>query len=162
MHDWIDLQGSGMGIVGKEQISQDGMVRLFCPTSFRFLHTFCKWLCNSWDHLQPCTCTSWGTHWMEGCVMLCYVMLHYVTLHFVMSCLLLWLVWQEEENKRVCSCYSSLHLLPASLIVPCLLGSTNRADSETQQDNWHHEQSQWHRYIFSLTINLLFHFSARY
>ena len=95
-------------------------------------------------------------------IMLCYAMLHYVTLHHVMSCLLLWLVWQEEENKRVCSSYSSLHLLPASLIVPCLLGSTNSADSEIQQDNWHHEQSQWHRYIFSLTINLLFHFSARY
>ena len=82
-----------------------------------------------------------------------YVMLCDATLCYVMSCLLLWLVWQEEENKHVCSSYSSLHLLPASLIVPCLLGSTNSADSEIQQDNWHHEQSQRHRYIFSLSIN---------
>ena len=42
------------------QISQDGMVRLSCPT-------FCKWwLCHSWDHFQPYACTSQGTRVLTG------------------------------------------------------------------------------------------------
>ena len=42
------------------------------------------------------------------------------------------------------------------------LASTNSADSEIQQDSWHHEQRQRHRYIFALSTNSLFQFSARY
>ena len=34
--------------------------------------------------------------------------------------IVLWLPWQSGENKRVCSSYSSLSLLPASQFVPCL------------------------------------------
>ena len=41
-----------MGPVGREQISQDGAVRLSYPTGCHSCPMFYKlWLCNSWDHL---------------------------------------------------------------------------------------------------------------
>ena len=41
-----------MGPVGREQISQDGAVRLSYPTGCHSCPVFYKlWLCNSWDHL---------------------------------------------------------------------------------------------------------------
>ena len=171
MHDWINLQGSGIGIVGKQQISKMAWSGSFAPLPFAFAPRFVN---NDHVTVETTYSPAHARHevlarlrvvcgYVMLCdAMLCYATLRYVKLHYVMSCLLLWLLWQREENKRVCSSYSSLHLLPASLIVPCLLGSTNSADSEIQQDNWHHEQSQRNRYIFSLSTNLLFQFSARY
>ena len=61
------------------------------------------------------------------------------------ECLLLWLLHQPEENKRVCSPYGSSRLLPASQLTPLpTLGSANSAHSEIQWDSWHHEQDQWY------------------
>ena len=36
------------------------------------------------------------------------------------ECLLLWLLHQPGESKRVCSSYGSSSLLPASELMPCL------------------------------------------
>ena len=48
--------------VCREQIGQDSMFKLSCPM-------LCKWwLCNSWDHLQHCVCTSRGACLVTGCV----------------------------------------------------------------------------------------------
>ena len=118
-----------MGPVGKEQISQDGVVRLSHPTGCHSCPMFYKlWLCNSWDHLQHCACASWGIclvmgfvqytcmsfimkaqapatlglHWSNIMVMLCEVMLW---LHYGYVLVMLWLLCQPGE--RLCYGYHS-------------------------------------------------------
>ena len=56
-------------------------------------------------------------------------------------CLLLKLLQQPRENKRVCSSYGSLSFLPASHLCRAYPGFSKQCE---QQDNWHHKQDQWY------------------
>ena len=109
-----------MAIVGNE-ISQDGMVGLFCSTPSRSSTTphQPRFVNNDYVTAEITFSPAHARHEVLAClkvvcdyVMLCYAMLrcyatpryvklHYVTLRHVKLCLLLWLLCQQGENKCV-------------------------------------------------------------
>ena len=154
----------GWPSVGREQISQDGMFRLSPPM-------FCKyWLCNSWDHLKHCNCTSQGT---------CLVMRYFVWPRYMSSAKAAALttaaglcpLGQPGEGTVYSVCWYGCSVSQArgwgvaagparreymrlkflrlfefsfglwARASPAL-GSMNSAHSEVQKDNWCHEQDE--------------------
>ena len=100
MHDRTDLHGCWMAIVGKEQISQDGMVGLFCSTPSRSSTAphQPRFVNNDYVTAEITFSPAHARHEVLVClkvvcgyVMLCYAMLRcyatprYVTLRYVTS-----------------------------------------------------------------------------
>ena len=107
-----------MDIVGREQINQDGSGQTLLPHSFLLTPGFVNtWLCNSWNHLQHCACTSQCTHLVMGHfrpINIYKLHLKSPCIHFVatlwlcllrqpqenIAYLLHWLLHQSGENKH--------------------------------------------------------------
>ena len=74
-----------------------------------------------------------------------HIILHHGCVHWSATrgknivCLLLKLLQQSRENKRVCSSYGSLSFLLASRLCLAYPGFSKQCE---QQDNWHHKEDR--------------------